>query len=95
MYNGKKIASYSLSPEAEGKAEYPSTSIATYITYPCAFCMTPFFLVDPITHIAGGCIQREYVKDKDTGQILAVRRTMVTCLRCVHDMMSRQQSARS
>jgi hypothetical protein len=95
MFDGKKITSYTLGSEASGKAEYPNNEEASYIKYTCAFCLEPFFLVDPYSHDAGGCIQREFIKHKDTGEILGVRRTMVTCLRCVHDMMSRQQSRRS
>ena len=59
LYEGKKITSYSLGAEAEGKAEYPSTSIASYITYPCNYCLDPFYLVAPYTQKSGGAIQKD------------------------------------
>jgi hypothetical protein len=87
MYDDKKITSYSLSPEAKGKVEYVSNEIADYIKYNCSYCEDPFYLVDPITHKAGGAIQRELIKHKDTGEVCAVKRTVVICLKCAFEML--------
>ena len=72
MTGGKKITSYSLSPEAQGKAEYVDTSIACYMMYPCSYCNEEFYLVNPYTQTSGGAIQRELAKHKNTGEVLAV-----------------------
>lgn len=93
-YNGggKKITSYSLSPEAEGKAEYVSNDIASYIKYNCSYCMNPFYLVDPMTHESGGAIQRELEKNI-MGKISKVRKEVRgVCLQCCRDQLSYQQS---
>ena len=95
MYDGKEIKSYSLSDEAQGNAEYVDTSIASYIKYPCAYCMQEFYLVDQYTQRSGGAIQRELARHKDTGEVLAVLRTFGICISCFHDIMQRQQAARS
>lgn len=91
----KKITSYSLSPEAQGKAEYVDTSIASYLRYPCAYCMEEFYLVDPYIQRSGGAIQRELARHKDTGEVLAVLRTFGICVDCFRDVMQRQQQDRS
>lgn len=90
LYEGKKITSYSLGAEAEGKAEYPSTSIASYITYPCNYCLDPFYLVDPYTQRSGGAIQREIAKHKNTGEVRAVLQTFGICVACFQNIMRRQ-----
>lgn len=95
MTGGKKITSYSLSPEAQGKAEYVDTSIACYMMYPCSYCNEEFYLVNPYTQTSGGAIQREIAKHKDTGEVLAVLRTFGICVDCFHDIIQRQQAARS
>ena len=92
---GKKIGSYSLSPEAEGERDYVSSNIASYLQYNCSYCPNPFYLVDPESHEAGGAVQRELIKNKDTGEILGVMRTIIVCIPCIHDIMRRQQVARS
>lgn len=89
MSGGKKITSYSLGPEAEGKTEYPSTSIATYITYPCAYCMEPFYLVDPDTQKSCGCIQREILRHKTTNERIPTNRVHGMCFSCVHEILRR------
>lgn len=95
MFNGKRITSYSLSAEAKEQVEYVSNEIASYYHYPCSYCEKPFFIVDPITHQAGGAFQRELIKHKDNGEVLGIRRTMAVCLSCINDMLQRQQLRRS
>lgn len=89
MYNGKKITSYTLSPEAKGEREYVSNEIASYYRYNCSYCAEPFYIVHPTTHLSGGCIQRELMKHKDTGELLAVRRIKAICLKCYNDILAR------
>jgi hypothetical protein len=91
----KKITSYSLGPEAQGKTEYPSVYDASYITYPCAYCTEPFYIVDPDTHDAGGAFQQEFIRHKDIGEVIGIRRTNAVCLSCIRYMLQRQQSERS
>jgi hypothetical protein len=73
-YDGKKITLYSLSPESKGEREYVPHEIASYHCYSCSYCLDPFYLVDPDTHDAGGAFQRELLKKKDAGEVLAVKR---------------------
>jgi hypothetical protein len=75
-YDGKKVTSYLLSPEAKGQTKYVSDDIASFIKYSCSYCEDPFYLVDLYSHEAGGAIQREYLKHKDTGS-LAVKRSSI------------------
>ena len=91
----KKLTSYSLGPEAKGEVEYPSNEEASYIKYPCAFCLEPFFLVDPYSHDAGGCIQREMLRHKTTNERIPTNPVHGMCLSCVHDILRRQQQQRS
>ena len=95
MYEGEKIGSYSLSDEAKGLAEYVSNDIAWYITYNCSNCTNSFYLVDPHSHDAGGAFQCEFIKHKDTGEVLGIKRTMAVCLSCIRAMLLYQQTNRS
>jgi hypothetical protein len=94
-YDGKKIGSCTLSDEVKGLAEYVSNDIASYTTYNCAYCTYPFYLVDPHTYDAGGAIQCEFIKYKDTGEVLGIKRTLAVCLSCIRYMLQRQQQERS
>ena len=92
MSGGKKITSYSLSPEAEGMIESVPNNIASIINTIVVIVLTLFH---PESHEAGGAVQRELIKHKKTGEILGVRRTKIVCIPCIHDIMRRQQAARS
>jgi hypothetical protein len=95
MTGGKKIASYSLSPEARGEVDYVDTSIASYMRYPCAYCMEEFYLVDPYTQRSGGCVQRLILRNKDTNARIPTNEVHGMCTSCFHDIMQRQQQERS
>jgi hypothetical protein len=51
----------------DGKDEYPDPSICCYLSYPCAYCLDDFILVDPDHNFeSGGAIQREVIeRDRD------------------------------
>lgn len=92
---GKRITTYSLSPEAEGKVEYVSPFIASYITHKCDYCLERFYLVDPDTQRSGGCVQREILKHKTTNERIPTNRVHGMCLACFHEILRRQQQERS
>jgi len=51
-----------------GSREYPSPNIACYLRYPCAYCQRKFFMVSPITFLAGGGIMHEKILGYDAGR---------------------------
>jgi hypothetical protein len=53
--------SFATGPEAKGI--YPSPNIASYLRYHCAYCERKFFMVSPITFLAGGAIMREQYRN--------------------------------
>jgi hypothetical protein len=91
----KKIASYSLGPEAQGKAEYVDTSIASYLRYPCQYCLSQFYLVDPYSRRSGGCIQPEILRNRTTNERIPTNRIYGMCILCFHDIMQRKQQESS
>lgn len=95
MNEGRRIALYSLSPEAEGKTEYASPDIASYITYCCAYCMEKFYLVDPYTQRSGGCAQRLNYRNRKTNEAIPTNEVHGLCISCFHDIMQRQQQDRN
>jgi hypothetical protein len=57
-----------------GKINYADPAIACYLSYPCAYCLKEFVLVDPDNNFAaGGAIQRQVLeRDKDTNEIVNI-----------------------
>jgi hypothetical protein len=82
--------SFTTGPEAKGIS--PSPNIACYyLRYPCTYCERKFFMVSPITFLAGGVIQREVLeRDQETSKITKVGRIFTTCLSCCKEILSRQ-----
>ena len=82
-------------PEARGEVDYVDTSIASYMQYPCAYCMEEFYLVDPYTQRSGGCVQRLMLRNKDTNERIPTNEVHGMCPSCFHDIVQRQQQERS
>ena len=82
-------------PEARGEVDYVDTSIASYMQYPCAYCMEEFYLVDPYTQRSGGCVQRLMLRNKDTNERIPTNEVHGMCTSCFHDIVQRQQQERS
>jgi hypothetical protein len=78
------------SPEAKGI--YPSPNIACYLRYPCTHCERKFFIVSPITFLAGGFIQREVLERDKNGEITKSGRTFATCRACLKDIAFRERN---
>jgi len=82
-------------PEARGEVDYVDTSIASYMQYPCAYCMEEFYLVDPYTQRSGGCVQGLMLRNKDTNERIPTNEVHGMCTSCFHDIVQRQQQERS
>ena len=85
-------------PEARGEVDYVDTSIASYMQYPCAYCMEEFYLVDPYTQRSGGCVQSvNMLRNKDTNGKNTIRPNEGSWLyvdSCFHDIVQRQAAGK-
>ena len=81
-------------PEARGEVDYVDTSIASYMQYPCAYCMEEFYLVDPYTQRSGGCVQRLMLRNKDTNERIPTNEVHGMCNSCFHDIVQRQAAGK-
>ena len=81
-------------PEARGEVDYVDTSIASYMQYPCAYCMEEFYLVDPYTQRSGGCVQRLMLRNKDTNERIPTNEVHGMCTSCFHDIVQRQAAGK-
>jgi hypothetical protein len=65
-----------------GKMDYPDPSSCCYLSYPCAYCLDDFILVDPYHNFeSGGAIQREVIeRDTKTGEIIKIGRIRGVCV---------------
>ena len=60
----------------DGKIDYVDPSIACYLSYPCAYCLIDFILLDPDYNFqAGGAIQRQ-VLSNECNHIYALKSTI-------------------
>jgi hypothetical protein len=73
----------------DGKDEYPDPSICCYLSYPCAYCLDDFILVDPDHNFeSGGAIQREVIeRDRNGGEIIKIGRVRGVCVNCAKAMI--------
>lgn len=73
----------------DGKIDYADPAIACYLSYPCAYCLDEFVLVDPDNNFAaGGAIQRQVIeRDKETNEIVKIGRVKGVCLNCAKAMI--------
>jgi hypothetical protein len=80
----------------DGKIDYVDPSIACYLSYPCAYCLGDFILVDLDNNFkAGGAIQRQVIeRNKDTNEIVKVGKVRGVCLRCAKAMISYEGKTR-
>jgi hypothetical protein len=72
-----------------GKIDYADPAIACYLSYPCAYCLNDFLLVDPDNNFAaGGAIQRQVLeRDKKTGEITKIGKIRGVCISCAKAMI--------
>jgi hypothetical protein len=79
-----------------GKDEYPDPSICCYLSYPCAYCLDDFILVDPDNNFAaGGAIQRQFIeRDEKTGEITKIGKVRGVCLSCARAMIALENKTR-
>jgi hypothetical protein len=71
-----------------GSREYPSPNIACYLRYKCAYCERKFFMVSPITFLAGGAIMHEKINRRETGLAYGA------CLECINEMKFKECNSR-
>ena len=75
--------------------EYPTTKIATYLTFRCEYCTKRFYLVNPDTFTTGGVIQKEILaRDIETREISKVGYMFPVCLMCIREALWRQENER-
>ena len=74
-----------------GSREYPSPNIACYLRYPCAYCERMFFMVSPITFLAGGAIMRQQYRNRDNpNEVIKTNNVQAVCIQCMREIMRRQ-----
>jgi hypothetical protein len=79
-----------------GRIDYADPAIACYLSYPCAYCLKEFVLVDPDNNFAaGGAIQRQVIeRDKETGEITKIGTVRGVFLNCAKAMISLEGKVR-
>jgi hypothetical protein len=72
-----------------GKGDYPDPSICRYLSYPCAYCLNDFILVNPYHNFeSGGAIQREVIeRDRKSGEIIKIGIVRGVCVNCAKAMI--------
>ena len=69
--------------------DYPDPSICCYLSYPCAYCMDDFILVNPYHNFeSGSAIQREVIeRDRKSGEMIKIVRVRGVCVNCAKAMI--------